>query len=274
MNGLFRISLKSLLSSKNYRLSFIVLILIMLLAHFVNVLSFYGDYDNFVPNGFYHFIGFSVFNSQIKYSLYYIVLPLVVSFGAGTGYIFDTESGLRQILLTKSRRKTYYLILIITTFLSGFILVFLPFLVNLVLSLIAFPLDSTTFYANNISMNQILWIDNLVFKTLHINNPLIYSLLYCLIPAVVGGLLSCITLCFSFFYQKNVITTALVVPFIYVLLTIFTNYTHHPNLTLPYYLMAVSPVTSLNFVYLSFMLVILLVIIYFVFLIQTKRDEL
>lgn len=133
---------------------------------------------------------------------YLLGLPLVCSL-AYSYCVFDEYTfGVANSLLTRAQRKQYYLSGAAMTFLGAFFVIFVPMVMSQLTFAIAVPLTSFRSTATNPLVDD-SFFEFEYFKSLAINSPYLYQLLYCFIPSFVGGLVALMSFSFSLVYHRN-----------------------------------------------------------------------
>lgn len=208
MKNSLKFQIKSFLSSRNFNVILIISIIFALMPTVIYGIYFHRADINEVPAAYSFFIGsryVELFNK-----IYYILMPLIVSIPFADSYFSDREKNTIYAVLSKCSSKYYYFSKLIIVFLSGFIIILIPLLINFILNLFVFPVDSTVEFLNGFGQiqNQLytLYPDEylpIFFYHLFCTNQYLYELTYLLIASLFGGLMSVIVFQISFFYKGN-----------------------------------------------------------------------
>lgn len=147
-------------------------------------------------------------NSVLK--LLYIFI-LVFPFGF---YVYkNTKANIHPILIVRSTLKKHYCSSAFCAFTSAFLCFFLPFIINMLINAIVFPLDGTLLSgASEFTYNHTAAItgDNVFqntiqkgepFVELYIKSPVLYNLLYSFIFSTFCGILSVFVHSLSYFIK-------------------------------------------------------------------------
>ena len=168
--------------------------------------SYFSSFNNVDDQRFVHSF-FGMFDT--------LLLPFIATVGYSSLYFKDYKSGAYKILFTKSNRDHYYWAGYIISYFSGFIPVFMFYFFNLLLWSISLPLDSL-YNPMQLPISDIS-TKYLQFPILLIKSPYLFSLLYCIIPAIMGGCASSLSYAISLFYKNNKFIIISLPPVIYII---------------------------------------------------------
>lgn len=131
-----------------------------------------------------------------------IVLPFLASLAYSYCCFDDAKSGALNFLVTRTGRGSYYSADMLTAFLGGFLVLFLPLALDQLILCIAFPLNSI----QTISMTPVT--DELAqnmrfFRSLYLNHPYLYNSIYCVIPGIAAGLMGTLSFSISLLFRKS-----------------------------------------------------------------------
>lgn len=132
-----------------------------------------------------------------------MLLPFLSSFSCAGCYFDQSRSGILKALMPRTGRKNYFLANYLTAFLGGFLVIFIPLAITQGILCAALPLHSSF---NTIAYSAVT--DEgpsryLLLRSIYLNHPYLYNLLWSLIPALAGGCFAMISLSVSLFYRKN-----------------------------------------------------------------------
>jgi hypothetical protein len=128
-------------------------------------------------------------------SLYYILFPLVATIPYAASYFDDMNSGFDKNICIKVSRKSYMASKMIAVYISGFVAVTFPLLVNLFVCAGLYP----NYLPNKLEFLTAGIIDVNMFPMLFNKHPGIYALVYILLDGMFGGALSLVSIAFSKF---------------------------------------------------------------------------
>jgi len=232
--------IKTMINRKAFCISFVAVLLFSFASFVIAVLNNWGAEwsnvfsadDQFVGNAFsglWEFFGY-VF-------AFMIVLPHAMS------YLGDIESGAYSLAVVRAGKLRYFLSKLAATFVGNFLIIALPFLINLLLCHLAFSgkpnfsfgeYGMPNYFRTLMGTNFILPLEQSQIPFLHIFliSPTLYSLLYTAIISCVSGLLGVFVLCLSFFVRKRAL---LFIP-VYLLIlfsSVVTEYNYSASLSNP-----------------------------------------
>jgi hypothetical protein len=144
-------------------------------------------------------------NSNI-WSIFTVVYPFIVVIPFGFSYMQDKKSCLLAQYINRAGKKYYYAKLM-ASFVGSFLIIAVPFAINLMMCYFTFPHD----YNAPILYDQMLTGDNVFretvfaakpFADLFTHNLLLYNLLYLALLSLLSGLLGMFAMVFSFLVHR------------------------------------------------------------------------
>ncbi len=222
MLNTMKFQLSIMMAKKEFKISFLVIFLYCIISFVYAAISQWGLDGAYVLSANALFCG-NAYSKTWYYFIYLFSFSIVLPFSSS--HINDIECGITPFILTKSTRKEYYLTKIFVCFIGGFIIIFIPFLLNLALCHLTFPNNMNyqfgeygmpnffrTILGTNLSYNTEQKI--IPFIKLFLNSPTIYNIVYICILSIVSGIFSVFLLCIT--YLKKLHRAILFVP-IYVI---------------------------------------------------------
>lgn len=135
------------------------------------------------------------------------IFPLIVVIPFSDTFFEERKDKAAEFCLIRQSNSTYYFSKLLAVFFSGFIIIFIPLILNYLLNFIAFPLDSSIDFTNFSISNSGVYstgINTLVlFKNLFAKNMYIYNFLHILLMSFTGAFIAVIVYQFSFFYKNS-----------------------------------------------------------------------
>lgn len=178
---------------------FVILLALVLLNYFNNVFTYRGT--DIVD--MYHPMNLLTLTYYGEYSFYLMqYYPLIVVIPAAFSLYADKVS--KQIIFIQSRvgARNYYLGKLIVVFLVTCFVFSVPFLVEIILNMIAFP-TSATGNPSNIDEFQFFGLIKQYFLSdFYIFSPYLYSVFFTLVFGVFSGILAMLTVAISTFPIK------------------------------------------------------------------------
>lgn len=198
-----------LLNRRSCKITFLILFIIMLLNFFGNVMDFKG-YDIVAMYHPMKILSLSynrVFYNADTSLLIVQLFPLLVSWPAGLCLAIDKDTGADTVLICRLGKKIYYASKLVATVIVTSIIFSLPFLLEIVLNCISFPLlatgDLTNYNAYNAELIQMT--DNYPMKSLYSISSYLYAIVgtmnFGLFAGLMAGLTSSISIVFRVKYR-------------------------------------------------------------------------
>lgn len=136
------------------------------------------------------------------------LLPLIVTLPFADSYFCEKKKNTLPVLLTRYKSTAaYFFSKGMAVFFSAALVVLVPFLINMLLNLIAFPTASVADYTN-VSTDQTIYyvepyITNGLFPRLLALHPYLYNCLFWIAISLFSGLLSVTAYVISYFVRRN-----------------------------------------------------------------------
>lgn len=185
-----RMQIKSALCHKEAFITICILTLFIFLNFFTNVVTYTGKdvIDMYFPMKL-----LLLSSSSGAFGFYFMqYYPLLVILPAGFSYISDRDSREDIYIQSKVGIRQYYIGKIFAVFFVTFFVFTLPFLIEMLLSCIAFPIQATG-DLSNVNIYEKVYI-NAVKKyyayKLYAYNPYLYTMLFTLLFGLISGVLS------------------------------------------------------------------------------------
>lgn len=180
---------------------FLVMFFIVMFAYYQESIENYGLYTTELRSAYESSLVGSLDTRYIIFILS-IVGPLIVSFAFGDIYFEDLESNCIPIIFTRERKEKYHRNNIIAVFILSFLITFIPLIINLVLSLITYPLEGMD-NMYHLPAYVIKYNKENIFEYLRVFHPLAYNLICTNMISIVFALFSCITYVISMVIKFN-----------------------------------------------------------------------
>lgn len=189
--------IKQLLFCRGALFTFALLMLLMLSNFCTNVIASFGKdaaemYHpmKMLTTSYNQYMGRGQF-----FSLYTLFFPIIVSFPAGLSVARDRRTGADEVIISRIGRKRYIRNRFTAVFIVTVIVFTLPFLIEILLNYISFPLYATRdYYQFGMYNREMLKITNQYFlKEIYYFSPYLYALLWTLVWGVFAGILACFT---------------------------------------------------------------------------------
>lgn len=191
----------SLLRQKGAIITFYILLAIVLANFIENVMDFQGM--EIVE--MYHPMKLILLSyNKISYRANFVVLltqlyPLLVVFPAGFSLAIEQQSGEEVYMITRLGHVKYKLSKLLAAFFATFIVVSLPFLIEILLNCISFPLEATGDFTNwgIYDPGYIESVKQYFMPGFYLYSPYLYTIVATLFFGLVSGVLGAFTVAFS-----------------------------------------------------------------------------
>jgi len=171
------------------------------------------------------------------------LFPFLVLFPYSFSYLEDKKTRMGSLLQVRMSNKYYYLSQMVSCFLGGMLLFFVPLLLNLILTNITFIETGYTYYGyyNDYGYCSDLLGTNATIPTVntgmsylgvYLTSPFLYSLMYTLFISLFAGLFSIFGLSCSFYIKNNKITLLIINYLLFLGGTILNNISNSSNMYL------------------------------------------
>lgn len=160
--------------------------------------------------------------------IFSVASPFLVSAAFADSYVAEYYNRYVPVCIIRTGKNKYYFSKMIAVFICGAFVMMLPQIINLILCLIAFPLDSTRIYTWDLWQADIYTIDMssdwFLFKALYVLSPYLYFVLFMLLSGVMAGIIAVIGYELSFFIRNKIFAVSAMFIFINLSNFLFENY--------------------------------------------------
>lgn len=138
-----------------------------------------------------------------------VLLPLIAALPFADSYFCEKQKNTLPILLTKYKTASqYFFSKGAAVFLSAVLLVLVPFLLNMLLNLLAFPISAIADYTNLSTDQSMYYVEpyitvNVLFPRLLVLHPYLYNFLFCIAISLFSGLLGVTAYVLSYYVARN-----------------------------------------------------------------------
>lgn len=135
------------------------------------------------------------------------LLPLVCVLPFADSYVTDKQQYILPSLLSRSTPRQYYWAKLRVVACSAAFVIFVPFLVHFLFSLIAFPIESTNYSWNALTADQSpyygSYMEGALFPYLFVYFPYLYNFLFLCLLTMFCAMIAVLVFQASFFISKN-----------------------------------------------------------------------
>ena len=143
-----------------------------------------------------------------------LLYPFLLVLPFSTSYIDDYKNQLLPVYISRTSRTIYYVSKLVASFFGTFLIIAVPFFINLILCNVFLPHNQNTWlgeyqmgnYFRQLLGTNILYqtsYTKMPFLKIFLYSPFLYNFIYLLIFAAFSGLLASFTLSLSFLYKKS-----------------------------------------------------------------------
>lgn len=199
--------LKDMIKRKEFYTSLVISLSFILIPTFIDLFHLIGkDKLSLYPAwSYFGLAGISSTESILRGVIqifYILILPFLSSLAYSYCILDEYASGTIKFLLPRTQRKSYYLSGAFMSFIGAFFVILIPMLICQLIFYIAVPAESFRSTATEpLYDNSFYELE--YWKNIALNFPYIYNLLYCFIPALVGGLWGLLSFSISLVYRRN-----------------------------------------------------------------------
>lgn len=160
------------------------------------------------PLGFSLFIHWIAVNrASLGNNLFYFVWPIIAAMPYGWSYFEERKNGTMVQIVVRTGKKIFFISKYISIFISGGLAIAIPVLVNLLVNALICP------YAIPKAVVPIsLVTDGYFLSELYYCKPWLYSLIWCGMEFIVGGVAACVCLSTGTMFRYQVMTV--IFPFV------------------------------------------------------------
>lgn len=153
---------------------------------------------------------FNAFYNASYTRVFSVILPLAACAAYSDSYLSDYNANRLPLCLARTKLPDYYFSKLIAVFFCGSFVIVFPQVLNYILCIIAFPIESTNEYGLDLWQSTVYAKDVFVggsyflFKKLYILSPYLYFILYIMISGFVSGLIAVISYQLSYFIRNRI----------------------------------------------------------------------
>lgn len=223
-----KIQLCLMIHKVGFQLSFTIVFTYCISSYLKNLIMYTKlDISNFYSANFlYCGNGYATF-----WGIFQALFPFLVVFPFSFSYIDDLHVNIVPYVNGRMNNKYYYIGKLLTSFIGGFIIIFIPFLLNLILCNLTFSENNNTLFGpyNLVTYNECITGKDVYIHTsykgmsflhLYIKSPFLYNILYLFILSIFSGTLSTFATACSFLIKKHKVVVFIPV---YLLILLFRN---------------------------------------------------
>jgi hypothetical protein len=134
-----------------------------------------------------------------NYHYFILLYPIIVAIPAAFSYMYDQDVNEQIYIQTKTGIRDYYVGKLLATFIATFMVFTIPFLVEIVLNIIAFPNDATGIlsYLSVYDSVELESINSLLLPKLYAYSTYLYAVVLTIVFGIVSGVCASFALAVS-----------------------------------------------------------------------------
>lgn len=146
-----------------------------------------------------------IFTGSIGMLIIYGLLPFLAAMAYADCYYVEYTQCISQLTLSRSDKGIFLTAKFVIVAIGGLVISVLPFLINQLFCLIAFPITSAAHYSNWPSNSDVLFLATrtMLFPKLYLGTPYLANLIHILIAGLYGLLCAISTFSISLFFRRN-----------------------------------------------------------------------
>lgn len=213
MFNYLKVNIKIMTNKKTFLFSFGIMLMVCLVLPFIYFWYYRNYYAYQLPAAYSVFVGN---DTGLAWKYIQLIMPFLIIFPFSMSFYEDCLSGANIYYQTREGRKKYYFSQMLTCFIGGMVIIGIPFLLNILLNTIIFPLEGND-YVTTLNKYFIGWSANVtgssvilktiskgfILKKLYINYPQFYNVAITISASIIAGVMSVATYTFSLIVRKN-----------------------------------------------------------------------
>lgn len=202
---MFQSYLRLLLKKKEFVFSFLFMLAISLGLFLYDCFLQFGADAGAVLSADKLFVGRE--NDNPLYIILQFILPLIIVLPFSDIALYEKNTNISPVVISRGGQKAYFNAQLLVSGISAWLVIFVPFFINFILDLVAFPYQSvndslfvsvaidSTYYSSLLDLSM--------FQKLFSINVYLYNLFYLFLLSLFCGLCAMFTYCISYFIKGN-----------------------------------------------------------------------
>lgn len=227
----FYYNLHIMQKSKSFRFVMGFMLALCIALPVFYAVSYWGEYTYALPSADTLYIANS---DGLCWDFLSWLFPFLLVLPYGFSYINEAEYGINLYLQSRENRRAYYYGQMLACFVGTALVILIPFLLNIALNAILFPVNGNDYISSYQAydwnwtatvMGESFFRDTIfygyIFKSLAINHPLFYNLLYAVFAGVSSGIMGMFVYAISILVRKNRILVLILYFLFFQVFTVF-----------------------------------------------------
>lgn len=236
---MIKLEFKLLLSRKEFFYTFTIMMVLISIGFLSKCFSLYGrDIAKVYPASqlwFGWISDFSKIARLISELFYMFALPFIASLAYSDTYFIDYNTRMIKNIIIRCNKKDYIISKTVVVFASGFIVIFLPLVIEQILCFFVAPV-SGRFDILHTKAYQFPYIKAMQFPVLFINYPYLSNFLFAVIAGMFGACISLVSYSISFINKKSRLLVVAIPGIVYVVYNFIVEFLNMRHLSLLNYL--------------------------------------
>ncbi|SFP80702.1 hypothetical protein [Caldicoprobacter faecalis] len=263
-----------LLKRREFNIVLTIEVVLISILFILTSITYYKGYTSELPSAYQMWIGYRNGNFSFVGDIYYLFfLTLPASIAFADTYLGDKKERVLNFIVSRCNKSSYILSKGIVTFFSGFIVIFLPLLLNQLLCMVAFPLYTVSEVNGGNPAYDRYYLTRLYFQGLHTISPYLHNLWFMFLDGVFGGVVAIFSYAISFFRKVNRYTVVVLPTVLYFTQNFVFALLGNANYCLTYYLYPTTGVKGLDYMVFMCIMAVLLMTSIFVIILNARREE-
>ncbi|MEN8908282.1 MAG: hypothetical protein ABF289_20190 [Clostridiales bacterium] len=262
-----------------YKKEFYIAQLIMFLLCFGNSMILYNNYYGKDISNVIQASGFNMGISGRSVStifftiIYSFMFPLIVCLSYSDSYLFEKSKNINILMITRVNKTKYLLSKYLVIGFSGFLVIFIPYIINFLISFIVAPMYNDYSHSNLGSDIYIPTTENIIFPEIYTKYPYLESLIYVLIPSMFGSAIALTSYSISLLKKVTRLTVLILPTIIYNLYSFITAIFQGPYLSIECYLHPDDGLTGLSICKLLVIFIFLILLSFIPLMLKIKLNK-
>jgi hypothetical protein len=194
---------------KEFFYTCLIVTVLFVLPAFLDTIRLYGsDMTSVRPPWYYFGLSLSFMNDYFSPLVLPVVCLVAIPLFSSMAYSYccfdESRYGIKNVMLTKSSRGGYYISSAIAVFVGGFLVIFIPLVLNQLVYLAAVPFSAYASVQSGVPDYLDITYRNITyFAKLANNHHYLFNLLYCFIPSLVCALFGLLSFSISLLFKVN-----------------------------------------------------------------------
>lgn len=246
-----KFQLRSAVYSKNFIIVSSISILFGIICFLIKCVECYKTDIINVPSAYQQFFANARSNDSFI-AIFSIASPFLIASAFSDSYVTECNNLFTPICLIREGKNKYYFTKLIAVFICGAFVMIIPQLINMLLCIITFPMESTYMYTWDLWQADIYTVDIasnwFLFKKIYILSPYLYFFIFIVISGILSGIIAVISFEISFFIKNKIFITSFMFILINLSSILFESYRIPYNIINCMFGLSVSGITYKSFI--------------------------